>query len=216
MNSFIIGVAGGSGSGKSTVTEHIANVIGRNNVAVIMQDYYYKDLSHLSLEDRKKINFDHPDAFDWDLLRQHVQHLYNGMPIEMPTYDFTQYTRKSEYIQVVPAQVVVFEGIFALMDIKLRRLMSLKIYVDAAPDIRFIRRLQRDIYERNRTVDSVIRQYLDYVRPMHEQFIEQTKRTSHIIIPHGANKAALEMIIARIHAVLNKSQLIDSSYFIEE
>ena len=216
MHSFILGVAGGSGSGKSTVTEHIVNVIGKENVAVIMQDYYYKDLSHLSLEDRKKINFDHPDAFDWALVSQHVHNLYNGIPIEMPTYDFTAYTRASATIAVLPAQIVVFEGIFALMDKELRRLMALKIYVDAAADIRFIRRLQRDITERGRTVESVLRQYLDYVWPMHQQFIEQTKRYSHIIIPHGANKAALEMIIARIHAVLNKSQLIDSSYFIEE
>ncbi len=216
MTSFIIGVAGGSGSGKSTVTEHIVNAIGKDKVAVIMQDYYYKDLSHLSLADRKKINFDHPDAFDWELLSQHVHNLYNGIPIEMPTYDFTEYTRKKECISVVPSQIVVFEGIFALMDKELRKLMSLKIYVDTAPDIRFIRRLQRDIIERGRTVESVIRQYLDYVRPMHQQFIEQTKRYSHIIIPHGANKAALEMIIARIHAVLNKEELIDSSYFIEK
>ena len=216
MHSVILGVAGGSGSGKSTVTEHIVNVIGKENVAVLMQDYYYKDLSHLSLEDRKKINFDHPDAFDWELLSQHVHNLYNGIPIEMPTYDFTAYTRAKATIAVVPAQIVVFEGIFALMDKELRRLMALKIYVDTAADIRFIRRLQRDITERGRTVESVIRQNLDYVRPMHQQFIEQTKRYSHIIIPHGANKAALEMIIARIHAVLNKSQLIDSSYFIEE
>ncbi len=216
MSSFIIGVAGGSGSGKSTVTEHIVNAIGKNNVAVIMQDYYYKDLSHLSPEDRKKINFDHPDAFDWELLREHIQNLYNGIPINMPTYDFTQNTRRKEFVQVIPAQVVVFEGIFALTDIDLRRMMALKIYVDTASDIRFIRRLQRDINERGRTVESVIRQYLDFVRPMHNQFIEQSKRTSHIIIPHGANKAALEMIIARVYAVLNKSELIDSSYFIEE
>ena len=163
MTSFIIGVAGGSGSGKSTVTEHIVNAIGKDKVAVIMQDYYYKDLSHLSLADRKKINFDHPDAFDWELLSQHVHNLYNGIPIEMPTYDFTEYTRKKECVSVVPSQIVVFEGIFALMEKELRKLMSLKIYVDTAPDIRFIRRLQRDITERGRTAESVIRQYLDYV-----------------------------------------------------
>lgn len=216
MPNFIIGVAGGSGSGKSTVTEHIVAAIGQENVAVIMQDYYYKDLSHLTLEDRKKINFDHPDAFDWDLLTQHVYNLYNGTPIEMPTYDFAQYTRKPETILVMPSQIVVFEGIFALLDKDLRKLMALKIYVDTAPDIRFIRRLQRDMIERGRTVESVVKQYIDYVRPMHNQFIEPTKRNSHIIIPHGANKAALEMIIARIHAVLNEDQLIDGSYFIEE
>lgn len=216
MPNFIIGVAGGSGSGKSTVTEHIVAVIGKDKVAVIMQDFYYKDLSHLSLDDRKKINFDHPDAFDWALLTAHVNDLYNGIPIEMPTYDFAEYTRKKETVTVLPSQIVVFEGIFALMDKELRRLMALKIYVDTAADIRFIRRLQRDIIERGRTVESVIKQYLDYVRPMHNQFIEPTKRYSHIIIPHGANKAALEMIIARIKAVLNQDQLIDGNYFIEE
>lgn len=216
MTTFIIGVAGGSGSGKSTVTEHIAAVIGIDKVAVIMQDSYYKDLSHLNLEDRKKINFDHPDAFDWELLIAHVNNLYHGLPIEMPTYDFAEYTRKAETILVLPSQIVVFEGIFALMDKTLRKLMALKIYVDTAPDIRFIRRLQRDIQDRGRTVDSVVRQYLDYVRPMHNQFIEATKRYSHIIIPHGANKAALEMIIARIKAALNDEQLIDGNYFIEE
>ena len=216
MPNFIIGVAGGSGSGKSTVTEHIVAVIGKDKVAVIMQDFYYKDLSHLSLDDRKKINFDHPDAFDWALLTAHVNDLYNGIPIEMPTYDFAEYTRKKETVTVLPSQIVVFEGIFALMDKELRRLMALKIFVDTAADIRFIRRLQRDIIERGRTVESVIKQYLDYVRPMHNQFIEPTKRYSHIIIPHGANKAALEMIIARIKAVLNQDQLIDGNYFIEE
>ncbi|MBP9742981.1 MAG: uridine kinase [Burkholderiales bacterium] len=216
MHSFIIGVAGGSGSGKSTVTDYIISVIGKKKVAVIMQDYYYKDLSHLTLDDRKKINFDHPDAFDWELLSLHVNNLYHGIPIEMPTYDFAQYTRKKETIVILPSQIVIFEGIFALMDPKLRSLMALKIYVDTASDIRFIRRVQRDINERERTVESVIRQYLDYVRPMHNQFIEPTKRYSHIIIPHGANQAALEMIIARIHAVFNGAQLINGNYFIEE
>lgn len=216
MHSFIIGVAGGSGSGKSTVTDYIISEIGAKKVAVIMQDYYYKDLSHLTLDDRKKINFDHPDAFDWELLTAHVNNLYNGLPIEMPTYDFAQYTRRRETIVVLPSQIVIFEGIFALMDQNLRSLMALKIYVDTASDIRFIRRLQRDITERGRNVESVIRQYLDYVRPMHNQFIEPTKRYSHIIIPHGANHAALEMIIARIHAVFNGAQLINGNYFIEE
>jgi uridine kinase len=216
MANFIIGVAGGSGSGKSTVTEHIIAATGVDKPAVIMQDYYYKDLAHLPFEERKKVNFDHPDAFDWHLLKKHVNDLYNGIPIEMPTYDFALHTRKVETIMVIPSRIVVFEGIFALMDKELRRLMALKIYVDTAPDIRFIRRLQRDINDRGRTVESVIKQYAEYVRPMHNQFIEPTKRYSHIIIPHGANKAALEMIIARIRAVLNHEVLIDGNYFIEE
>ncbi len=217
MTCFIIGVAGGSGSGKSTVTEHIVNAIGSNKVVVVMQDYYYKDLSHLTLEQRKLINFDHPDAFDWELLKLHIDNLYNGLPIEMPTYDYVEYTRKKETLTVMPASVVVFEGIFSLMDNNLRNLMALKIFVDTAPDIRFIRRLQRDIEYRGRTVQNVIKQYLEFVRPMHKKFIEPTKRFSHIIIPHGANRAALEMIIARVNAVLNKEDiLIETDYFDEE
>ncbi len=216
METFIIGVAGGSGSGKSTVTEHIITASGDDKPAVIMQDYYYKDISHLTLEERNKVNFDHPDAFDWDLLKKHINDLYNGVAIEMPTYDFALHARKFDTIKVMPSRIVIFEGIFALMDKSLRHLMALKIYVDTAPDIRFIRRLQRDISERGRTAESVIKQYSEYVRPMHNQFVEPTKRNSHIIIPHGANKAALEMIVARIRAVLNHEQLIDGNYFIEE
>ena len=216
METFIIGVAGGSGSGKSTVTDHIIAACGEDKPSVIMQDYYYKDISNLTLEERNNVNFDHPDAFDWDLLKKHINDLYNGVPIEMPTYDFAIHARKKETITVKPSRIVIFEGIFALMDPSLRHLMALKIYVDTAPDIRFIRRLQRDITERGRSVESVITQYSKYVRPMHNQFIEPTKRSSHIIIPHGANKAALEMIIARIRAVLNHEQLIDDNYFIEE
>ena len=215
-SSFIIGVAGGSGSGKSTVTDHIINEIGRENVAVVMQDSYYKDLSALDIAKRRVINFDHPDAFDWDLLTQHVSNLYNGLPIEMPTYDYTEYVRLPETVVVTPAKVVIVEGIFALMDAELRRYMALKIFVDTASDIRFIRRMQRDIEYRGRTVDSVITQYMEFVRPMHNKFIEPTKRYSHIIIPHGANKAALEMIVARINAVLNNEVLLRNDYFDEE
>lgn len=216
MASFIIGVAGGSGSGKSTVTEHIVQAIGLENVAVIMQDLYYKDLSHLSIENRRKVNLDHPDAFDWELMTAHVLNLYNGIPVQMPTYDYANYIRLPETTLTMPAPVVVFEGIFALMDKSLRDIMALKIFVDTAADIRFIRRLQRDIVQRGRNVESVVRQYLDFVRPMHSQFIEPTKRNSHIIIPHGANKAALEMIVARVHAVLHNQELVENSYFDED
>ena len=215
-SSFIIGVAGGSGSGKSTVTEHIIKQIGSENVAVIMQDSYYKDLSTLNLEQRKLINFDHPDAFDWDLLVQHVSRLHSGLPIEMPIYDYSIYTRLPSTVTITPAKIIIFEGIFALMDAKLREYMALKIYVDTASDIRFIRRLQRDIELRGRSVASVIAQYMNFVRPMHNKFIEPTKRYSHIIIPHGSNRPALEMIIARINAVLNNQVLLSNHYFDEE
>jgi len=218
MTCFIIGVAGGSGSGKSTVTEHIINNIGNDKVVTLNQDYYYKDLSHLSLEQRKLINFDHPDAFDWDLMKLHFNQLYNGLPINMPTYDYANYIRKSETITVLPSNVVVFEGIFSLLDLELREKMSLKIFVDTAPDIRFIRRLERDIITRGRGVESIIKQYIEFVRPMHKKFIEPTKRYAHIIIPHGANKAALEMIIARINVVLNNDsgKILTNDYFDEE
>ena len=141
----------------------------------------------------------------------------DGVPIEAPTYDYKEYIRKSETMLIIPAQVVVFEGILALMDNELRNLMALKIFVDTAPDIRFIRRLERDIEQRGRSVESVIKQYLEFVRPMHKKFIEPTKRYSHIIIPHGANRAALEMIVARVNAVLNNEQiLLETDYFDEE
>lgn len=203
MNNFIIGVAGGSGSGKSTVTSHIVASVGPDKVTVIEQDNYYKNLAHLSMADRVKINFDHPDAFDWDLLKQHIHSLNKGEAVETPLYDFASYVRLDQGLILVPSQVIVFEGIFALMDEDINDLMSLKIFVDTAPDIRFIRRLERDIAQRGRTTQSVVTQYLDYVRPMHKRFVEPTKRNSHIIIPHGANTAALEMITARINAVLD-------------
>lgn len=215
MNSFIIGVAGGSGSGKSTVTEHIVNVIGSEQVAILMQDNYYRDLGHLTPEQRRKVNFDHPDAFDWELMRKQVDDLANGLPIEMPTYDFTIDTRSDKTITVLPAPVIVVEGLFTLLDADIRNYMSLRIFVDTADDIRFIRRLERDIKERGRSTESVIKQYLESVRPMHRQFIEPTKRNAHIIIPHGANKAALEMIVARIKAAINNEELSVAQYFDE-
>jgi uridine kinase len=215
MNTFVIGVAGGSASGKSTVTEHILNMVGEDNVATLIQDSYYRDLSSLSPEQRRKVNFDHPDSFDWELMLRHVDDLVNGLPVEMPTYDYTHDTRKSETITLLPAPVVVIEGIFALLDAKLFKQMELRIFVDTADDIRFIRRLQRDIEERGRSIDSVIKQYLESVRPMHRQFIEPTKRNAHIIIPHGANKAALEMIVARVRAAINDEKLCINSYFEE-
>ncbi|HRG61464.1 MAG: uridine kinase [Neisseriales bacterium] len=215
MPSFIIGVAGGSGSGKSTVTEHIVSAIGSEQVAVIIQDNYYRDLAHLTPEQRRKVNFDHPDSFDWELMLKHIDDLANGLPIEMPTYDYARDTRKAETVTVLPAPIIVIEGLFALLDSNMRKYMALRIYVDTADDIRFIRRLERDITERGRTTESVIKQYLESVRPMHRQFIEPSKRNAHIIIPHGANKAALEMIVARVKAAINNDELSVSAYFEE-
>lgn len=213
MGCFVIGVAGGSGSGKSTVTNHIIDAVGNDKVAVIIQDNYYRDLGHLSQEQRRKVNFDHPDAFDWELMKEHIAALVNGQAIQMPVYDYTLDTRSDEVINVAPAPIVVVEGLFALLDSAIRDFMSLRIYVDTASDIRFIRRLQRDIIERGRSTESVIKQYIESVRPMHQQFIDPTKRNAHIIIPHGANRAALEMIIARVNAALNKEELLVSDYY---
>lgn len=215
MTSFIIGVAGGSGSGKSTVTQHIVEAIGSDQVAVLIQDNYYRDLSHLTPEQRRKVNFDHPDSFDWELMIHHLDRLANGIPIEMPTYDYARDTRKEETILVLPAPIIVVEGLFVLFDDNMRKYMALRIFVDTADDIRFIRRLERDIVERGRSTQSVISQYLESVRPMHRQFIEPTKRNAHIIIPHGANRAALEMIVARVHVAINNKELSLSNYFEE-
>ncbi len=195
---FVIGVAGGSGSGKSTVTRQVLASIGPQMASVVFQDDYYCDQSHLSPKARRKTNYDHPQAFDWPLLVQHLQTLCRGEPIEMPTYDFSQDNRAALTTTVNPAPVIVVEGLFALYDADLRDMMSLKIFVDTAPDVRFIRRLQRDIAERGRSTESVITQYMDTVRPMHKQFIEPTKRHADVILPHGANGPAVDMITTKV------------------
>jgi uridine kinase len=197
---FVIGVAGGSGSGKSTVTRQVLAAIGTERVAVVMQDDYYRDQSHMPPEDRRQQNYDHPDAFDWPLMVQHLAALRRGEAIEMPVYDFAADNRSPATTTVQPAPVIVVEGLFALYDAKLRQMMSLKIYVDTASDVRFIRRLQRDITERGRSTESVVQQYLDTVRPMHKQFIEPTKRNADVILPHGANGPAVELITTQVRS----------------
>ncbi|MCP9758410.1 uridine kinase [Aquitalea sp. S1-19] len=199
---FIISVAGGSGSGKTTVTRKVVETIGSDKAAVIIQDNYYRDQSHLTMEQRLHTNYDHPHAFDWPLLIEHIDALKNGVPIEMPIYDFANHTRAPQTETVVSAPVIVIEGIFALYDAALRDLMSLKIFVDTDGDVRFIRRLQRDIAERGRTMASVIEQYLGTVRPMHNQFVEPTKRFADVILPHGVNDPAVDLITARVGNLL--------------
>jgi uridine kinase len=199
---FVIGVAGGSGSGKSTVTRQVLASIGTEMTAVVFQDDYYCDQTHMSPEARRKTNYDHPDAFDWPLMVQHVQALRRGESIEMPTYDFTQDNRASQTITVKPAPVIVIEGLFALFDADLRKMMSLKVFVDTASDVRFIRRLQRDMADRGRSAESVIGQYLETVRPMHKQFIEPTKRHADVILPHGANGPAVDIITTKVVNVI--------------
>ena len=202
MSPFIIGIAGGSGSGKSTITRKIIKAAGEAHTAVIIQDNYYQDQSGLTIEQRILTNYDHPNAFDWTLMASQISDLSNGLPIEMPQYDYTQHTRATQTIRIAPVKIIVLEGIFALYDQALRDMMSIKIYVDTDADIRFIRRLTRDISERNRTIDSVIEQYQSTVRPMHNRFIEPTKRFADIILPHGANEPAIDMITAKISSLL--------------
>lgn len=203
---FVIGVAGGSGSGKSTVSQQVLASFGADMVSVVMQDDYYRDQSDLPPEVRRKQNYDHPDAFDWPLLVRHVQALRNGETIAMPEYDFTIDNRSTRTIPVKPAPVVVIEGLFALYDADLRDMMSLKIFVDTAPDVRFIRRMQRDIAERGRSLESIVGQYLDTVRPMHKQFIEPTKRHADVILPHGANDPAVDIITTKVASVIGRLQ----------
>ena len=204
---FIIGVAGGSGSGKSTVSQQVLSSFGADMVSVVMQDDYYRDQSDLAPDVRRKQNYDHPQAFDWPLLIAHVQALRNGETIAMPEYDFTIDNRSDKTIAVKPAPVIVIEGLFALYDADLRNMMSLKIFVDTAPDVRFIRRMQRDINERGRSMESIVSQYLETVRPMHKQFIEPTKRHADVILPHGANGPAVDVITTKVASVIGQRKL---------
>ena len=202
---FVIGVAGGSGSGKTTVTRRVIETVGREGVAVLNQDNYYRDQSDIPFESRLHTNYDHPAAFDWALLREQLGALLAGVPIEMPEYDFTQHTRAAHTTRVLPGRVVVLEGFFALYDEEIRDRMSLKVFVDADADVRFIRRLLRDTQERGRTPESVIEQYLGFVRPMHLSFVEPTKRYADVIIPHGGmNEPALDMLAARIRVMAQR------------
>ncbi|UXR68611.1 MULTISPECIES: uridine kinase [unclassified Staphylococcus] len=201
----IIGIAGGSGSGKTSVTNKIMNNLEGHSVALIEQDYYYKDQSHLTFEERLKTNYDHPFAFDNDLLIQNLRDLCAGNEVEVPTYDYTNHTRSEKTIAFQPKDVIIVEGIFALENEELRNLMDVKIYVDTDADLRILRRLLRDTRERGRTMDSVIDQYLSVVRPMHNQFIEPTKKFADIIIPEGgSNKVAIDIMTTKIQALVQK------------
>jgi len=203
MAPLIVGIAGGSGSGKTTLVREILKLLPGQSVVVIPQDAYYKDNSQLSLEERRRINYDHPGSIDTDLLVRHLAALKAGRAIERPTYDFTTYTRRSETVHVEPTDVIIVEGILILENRRLRELMDLKLFVDTDADIRFIRRLTRDIQERGRTLDSVIQQYTETVRPMHLEFVEPSKRHADVIIPEGGlNEAAIAMIAARLEYIL--------------
>jgi uridine kinase len=204
MEPVVIGVAGGTGSGKTTVAREILRRAGTEQISLIQHDAYYRDLSDLPPAQRVMRNFDHPDALDNELLIAHLKELKAGHPVEMPVYDFTTHTRTAQVQHVEPRRVILVEGILIFADPVLRSTMDVKIYVDTDADIRFIRRLERDIAERGRTMESVIRQYLATVRPMHQEFVEPSKRYADVIIPEGGfNEVAMEMIAARIKALLD-------------
>ncbi|MFU0792003.1 MAG: uridine kinase [Virgibacillus proomii] len=203
----VIGVAGGSGSGKTSVTRSICQRFSDQTILVIEQDYYYKDQSHLPFEQRLNTNYDHPLAFDNDLLIEHLHCLLNGQSIDKPVYDYKLHTRSNEVIHVDPKDVIILEGILILEDPRLVNLMDIKVYVDTDADLRIIRRLMRDIKERGRSLESVIEQYIQKVRPSHLQFIEPTKRYADIIIPEGGqNHVAIDIMATKIEKILLKHQ----------
>jgi len=205
----IIGITGGSGSGKTSVTNAISEVFKNHSVVVIQQDYYYKDQSHLKFEERLNTNYDHPLAFDNDLLLEHIHNLLDNKAIEKPVYDYAKHTRSTETIVIEPKDVIILEGILVLEDERLRNLMNIKLFVDTDADLRIIRRILRDINERGRTVDSVVDQYLNVVRPMHNQFIEPTKRYADVIIPEGGqNEVAIDLMVTKIKTILETNVIV--------
>lgn len=192
---YIIGIAGGTGSGKTTIANKIIETLPMDRVALIPQDSYYNDTTNLTIEERAHINFDHPDAFDWELLREQILQLKEGKPIEQPTYSYLISNRLQDTIHIEPCDVIIIEGILALWNPELRNLMDLKLYVDTDADERLIRIIRRDTIERGRTTQMVIDRYLDVLKPMHEEFIEPTKRHADLIIPWGGNnKEAIEIM----------------------
>jgi uridine kinase len=205
----VIGVAGGSGSGKTSVTKAIIESFKDHSVLMLEQDYYYKDQSELPFEERLKTNYDHPLAFDNNLLINHIEKLLRYESIEKPVYDYSLHTRSTDVITVEPKNVIILEGILILEDPRLRELMDIKLFVDTDADLRIIRRLSRDIKERGRTLDSVIDQYINVVRPMHNQFIEPTKRYADVIIPEGGqNHVAIDLMVTKIQTILEQKSIL--------
>jgi uridine kinase len=199
MKPFIIGIAGGSGSGKSTVARNVAQALHAESVAFIDMDAYYQNYAHLPMAERRKINWDHPDAFDWELLIDQLGRLASGAAIEKPVYDFVNHTRSEQCVVVPAARVVVIDGILLFTDARVRDLCDVKVFVDADADIRLIRRIRRDTAKRGRPLDEVLDQYVTTVQPMHLQFVEPSKRYADVIIPRGGHNAvAIEMIVAKI------------------
>jgi uridine kinase len=205
MRSIVIAVAGGTGSGKTTVANEILQRVGAEHIAYIPHDAYYRDLSHLPRPERDLVNFDHPNSLETELLVIHLKELRAGRTVDIPEYDFTTHTRTQRTRRVEPAPVVLVEGILIFVEPELRQLFDVKLYVDTDADVRFIRRLRRDIQERGRSVDSVCEQYLATVRPMHMEFVEPSKRHADVIIPEGGfNEVAIEMVAARVGGMLEE------------
>lgn len=199
----VIGIAGGSGSGKTTVAQAILQRVGPERISYLQHDAYYKDLSGLPPAQRAQVNFDHPNSLETDLLIEHIRLLRLGRPVELPVYDFSTHSRTEETFTVRPRGVILVEGILLFAEAAMREMLDVRIFVDTDPDLRFIRRLERDIAERGRTTESVIKQYLATVRPMHLEFVEPSKRYADVIIPEGGfNLAALDMVVARIESLL--------------
>ncbi len=205
----LIGIAGGTASGKTSIAQILIDSFKENNsVSILKEDDYYKDQSNLSLEDRAKTNYDHPLAFDFDLMVENLKDLLERKTIEKPTYDYTVHNRSDKTEIIRPTDVIVLEGLFTLYNPEIRELEDIKIFVDTPSDVRFIRRLKRDIVERNRTMDSVINQYLTTVKPMHDQFIEPTKKYADLIIPEGkTNVVAIDLLKTKINSILNEKML---------
>ncbi|EOD00121.1 Uridine kinase [Caldisalinibacter kiritimatiensis] len=203
----LIGITGGSGSGKSTVVRKIFSELPEEKIVIIEQDSYYKDQSHLSFEERVKTNYDHPLAFDNDLLLEHLKMILDGKPIEKPLYDYELHNRKEETVRVEPRDIIILEGILVLDDKRIRDLLDMKIFVDTDSDVRLVRRIIRDIRDRGRTLESVINQYMTTVRPAHIQFIEPCKKYADIIIPEGGyNKVAIDLMVTKIKSIIREKQ----------
>ena len=203
MEVTVIGVAGGTGSGKSTLVKSLQEAFRGDDVATLCHDYYYKAHSELTYEERTKLNYDHPQAFDTDMLVEHVRALKNNVPIERPVYSFVDHNRTSERVPVKPSRVLIIDGILIFENRELRELMDIKVFVDTDADIRLARRIMRDVCERGRTMESVIKQYTETVKPMHEEFVEPSKRYADVIIPEGGfNSVAVKMLIRNIRAMI--------------
>lgn len=204
MKPLIIGIAGGTGSGKTTVAKKIAQALPQASVAFLDMDGYYRNFAHLLMDDRRQINWDHPEAFDLDLFVSHLEQLARGEPVEKPVYDFTTHVRSSRTERITPADVIVVDGILLFVDERVRALCDVKVFVDADPDIRLVRRIRRDMSERDRPLEEILQQYLTTVRPMQQQFVEPSKRYADIILPRGGDNAvAIEMILTTIQRRLD-------------